>query len=151
MHFLTIDGNVEPGKQLGRTIGFPTANIKYDPSQGNISFPPDGVYLAYATIHDAGQLNGSYPAIVNQGRHPTAPEGQPTIEAHLLGWPESEKLYHKPLTLTYLAFFRPEKKFPSLDALRDQLHKDRDRALEYIRQYPDKFADCKGVNENDHE
>ena len=85
-HFLIIDGKVEPGKQLGRKLGFPTANIKYNPSQGKCGFPSDGVYLAHAIIRNAGELSGSYAAIVNQGRHPTAPDGPPTIEAHLLGW-----------------------------------------------------------------
>lgn len=151
MNHLIIDGKVEPGKQLGRTLGFPTANIKYKPGEGKYGFPQDGVYLAYAVIRNAGEHSGIYAAIVNQGRHPTAPEGMPTIEAHLLGWPEGEKLYNKRLTLVYLDFFRPEQKFPSLDALRDQLHKDRARALDFIRQNPDRFADCKGVNENHHE
>ena len=148
---LIMSGKVEPGKQLGRTLGFPTANIKYKPSQGKYGFPQDGVYLAYAIVRNAQELNGSYPAIVNVGRHPTAPEGPPTIEAHLLGWPENEKIYNKRLDLIFITYFRPEQKFPSLDALREQLNKDREQALAYIRQHPDHFSDCKGVNEIIHE
>ena len=151
VYFFCMDGKVEPGKHLGRTLGFPTANIKYKPSQGKYGFLPDGVYLAYAIIRNAGELSGSYAAILNQGHHPTAPDGPPTIEAHLLGWPEDQKIYNKRLTLIYLEFIREEQKFPSLDALREQLIKDRSWALEFIRQHPERFADCKGVNTNDHE
>ena len=138
MH-LCFEGKVVSGKQLGRTIGFPTANIAYLSAEGKAGFPEDGVYIASVVIR--GEVErGVYPAIVNQGKHPTAPDGPPTIEAHLLGWPVEESLYGKDLTLTYLHFLRPEQKFPSLDALRTQLTKDRDQALLYAQTRPELFC-----------
>ena len=120
-----LTGQVVPGKQLGSKLGFPTANIAYDPHSRE--WPREGVYAGIATVEDESR---SYVAILNQGRHPTAPGGMPTVEAHLLGYPE-QPLYGKRLTLCYRIFLRPEITFPSLDALRDQLAKDRQNALQW--------------------
>ena len=119
-----ITGTIVRGKQLGRTIGFPTANLSPD-------FPGDilesnGVYIA--TLQPEG-YDRPLPCMVNQGRHPTAPEGEPTIEAHVLDF--SGDLYDLRAELTALAFLRSEKKFESLDALKAQLHRD----LESTRAY----------------
>ena len=111
----TISGQTVRGKRLGTELGFPTANLMYPPVP---ALPPNGVYVALA------QIDGlRYVAILNQGHHPTAPEGQPTIETHLLGYAGGD-LYGKQLTLTYLAWLRPEKRFPSLEALQCQLAED---------------------------
>ena len=120
-----LTGLVVPGKQLGSRLGFPTANIAYDP-QSRI-WPREGVYVGIASVEGE---NRSYVAILNQGKHPTAPGGLPTVEAHLLGYPE-RPLYGRHLTLCYRAFLRPETAFPSLDALREQLAQDRLNALEW--------------------
>ena len=136
MHFLTggilvaqlpfeLTGTVVPGKQLGSRLGFPTANIAYDPESRE--WPREGVYVGVARIHGDER---SYLAILNQGRHPTAPGGMPTVEAHLLGYP-AQPLYGRQLTLCYRAFLRAETAFPSLDALRGQLAADRRHALEW--------------------
>lgn len=111
----TISGQTVRGKRLGTELGFPTANLRYPPVP---LLPPNGVYVALA------QIDGlRYVAILNQGHHPTAPEGQPTIETHLLGYAGGD-LYGKQLTLTYLAWLRPERRFPSLEALKCQLAED---------------------------
>jgi len=120
-----LTGTVIPGKQLGTKLGFPTANIAYDPQSRK--WPREGVYAGVASIE--GETR-PYIAILNQGRHPTAPGGMPTVEAHLLGYPE-KPLYGRRLTLCYRAFLRPETTFPSLDALRDQLAQDRLNALQW--------------------
>ena len=134
MHFLTggmqvlpyeLTGTVVPGKQLGSQLGFPTANIAYDPQSR--SWPKEGVYAGIACVQGDDR---SYLAILNQGRHPTAPGGMPTVEAHLLGYP-AKPLYGKQLTLCYHVFLRSEKTFPSLDALRAQLAQDRQDALQW--------------------
>jgi len=122
-----LTGQVVPGKQLGTKLGFPTANIAYDPQSRE--WPREGVYAGVAAIEGEDR---SYIAILNQGRHPTAPGGMPTVEAHLLGYPE-RPLYGKRLTLCYRAFLRSETTFPSLDALRDQLAQDRLNALEWAK------------------
>lgn len=110
-----ISGQTVRGKRLGTELGFPTANLRYPRAP---SLPPNGVYVALAEV---GGMR--YIAILNQGHHPTAPEGQPTIETHLLGFAGGD-LYGRQLTLTYLAWLRPERRFPSLDALKAQLGAD---------------------------
>ncbi len=123
-----LTGLVVPGKQLGTKLGFPTANIAYDPQSR--SWPKEGVYAGVACVEGDER---PYLAILNQGRHPTAPGGMPTVEAHLLGHPE-RPLYGRRLTLTYRVFLRPEVTFPSLDALREQLANDRRNALAWADQ-----------------
>ena len=122
-----LTGVVTPGKQLGSRLGFPTANIAYDPDER--SWPPEGVYAGVATVEGEKR---SYAAILNQGRHPTAPGGMPTVEAHLLGHP-NEALYGRRLVLSYRVYLRSEKTFPSLEALREQLQQDRQSAVEWAR------------------
>ena len=122
-----LTGQVVPGKQLGSTLGFPTANIAYDPQSR--SWPREGVYAGIATVEGDERR---YLAILNQGRHPTSPDGMPTVEAHLLGH-EEKPLYGLHLTLCYRAFLRPETAFPSLEALRTQLQQDRLNALEWAQ------------------
>ena len=124
-----LNGQVVPGKQLGTRLGFPTANIAYDPQSR--AWPKEGVYAGVATVEGDERR---YIAILNQGRHPTAPGGMPTVEAHLLGYPE-RPLYGKHLMLTYRAFLRPEVTFPSLDALRNQLAQDRLNALAWAEEH----------------
>ena len=144
----TLEGQVVSGKQLGRKLGFPTANIAYDPAVS--SFPAEGVYVASVTVCQDGQPCRTYPAILNQGSHPTAPGGPPTIEAHLLGYPADDSLYGLRITLTYLLYLRPERSFPSLDALQNQLGKDREAAVAYAAEHPDCFspiAYSKGANQ----
>ena len=118
-----LTGQIVPGKQLGSRLGFPTANIAYDPQSRH--WPREGVYVGVARVEGEDR---SYVAILNPGRHPTAPGGMPTVEAHLLGHPNLP-LYGARLTLCYRAFLRAETAFPSLDALRDQLGQDRLNAL----------------------
>lgn len=124
-----LSGQVVPGKRLGSALGFPTANIAYDPSSRR--WPQEGVYIAVARVE--GEERG-YVSILNQGKHPTAPEGSPTIEAHLLGHPD-HALYGKRLTLEYHDFLRPEQSFPSLEALKAQLARDRLSALSWAKEH----------------
>lgn len=133
----TLEGQVVSGKQLGRKLGFPTANIAYEP--GVSSFPAEGVYVASVTVCQGEKPCRAYPAILNQGSHPTAPGGPPTIEAHLLGYPADDSLYGLHISLTYLLYLRPEQSFPSLQALQTQLGKDRKAALDYAQAHPELF------------
>lgn len=123
-----LTGQVVPGKQLGSRLGFPTANIAYDPHSR--LWPKEGVYVGIAALENDDRR---YLAILNQGRHPTAPGGMPTVEAHLLGYP-NVPLYGRSLTLTYRAFLRPETTFESLDALKHQLAGDRLSALQWAQE-----------------
>ena len=125
-----LSGQVVPGKQLGSKLGFPTANIAYDPAER--SWPREGVYVGLARLD--GEEEKAYVTILNQGRHPTAPGGMPTVEAHLLGYP-ARPLYGHKLHLRYLAYLRPETTFPSLDALRRQLESDKAHALAWADEH----------------
>ena len=108
----SVSGVTVRGKRLGSALGFPTANLDYPPT---VQLPPNGVYIALADID-----HRCYIAILNQGHHPTAPEGQPTVETHMLGYVGGD-LYGKQLKLTYLRYLRPEKRFATLAALKAQL------------------------------
>ena len=121
----TLSGITVPGKRLGTKLGFPTANLAYPPGK---SLPKNGVYIARAEIDGL-----RYAAILNQGSHPTAPGGQPTVETHLLDY-QGGDLYHKPLRLCYLYYLRPEQKFETLQALRDQLKQDEADARGWVLQ-----------------
>lgn len=122
-----LKGIVVPGKQLGTRLGFPTANIAYDPSDR--AWPQEGVYAGIARIEGDSR---SYAAILNQGSHPTAPGGAPTVEAHLLGYPPVA-LYGRRLSLTYCRYLRPETCFPTLNDLQNQLAQDRESAIAWAR------------------
>gem|GEM_PF-309837 len=112
---------------MGVRLGFPTANIAYTPDTSHM--PRDGVYIASVWVDEE---NEPYIAIINQGRHPTAPEGRPAIEAHLLGY-TGDDLYGHRLTLHYMQYLRPEQQFPSLSALQEQLGKDRAAAMNWAQ------------------
>ena len=122
---MKISGIIVHGKQLGRTIGFPTANLQPDAPAAVTA--DNGVYVARIAIE-------GYPeplqCMLNQGSHPTAPEGAPTIEAHILDF--DDDIYDRRAEVEYLVFLRPERKFPSLDALKEQLKADLERTRTYF-------------------
>lgn len=123
---MVIDGIVEPGKQLGRRLGFPTANIRPDAKDPRL--PKNGVYVAAFWIDRA---DPAHMCMLNQGAHPTAPEGPPTIEAHLLDF--DGDLYGRKVRVEYLHFLRPERRFGSLGALVDQLSQDREAVRAWVQ------------------
>lgn len=110
----TISGVIARGKQLGRTLGFPTANLRWPKEK---ALPLRGVYAAYAWIEGE-----RYGAALNIGKHPTAPEGEPTLEAYLLDF--AGDVYGKHMRLELVKFLRGEVKFESLDALKAQIAQD---------------------------
>lgn len=113
----TISGTVVEGNKLGRTIGFPTANLQ---PRAGIILPAHGVYAAKAILPDGKTV----PAMVNIGVRPTIRRGNaPTVEAHLIDW--KGDLYGYPIRLEFHRRLRDEKQFNSIDALRRQLAKDR--------------------------
>ncbi|MDE6716619.1 MAG: riboflavin biosynthesis protein RibF [Muribaculaceae bacterium] len=107
----SLSGRVEEGRHLGRTIGFPTANLAVSP---RILLPAPGVY--------AGRLDGM-PAVINIGDNPTVGQGNPiTVEAHAIGF--SGDLYGRDLRLEFSERIRGERKFGSLEQLKEQIGKD---------------------------
>ena len=122
---MVITGTVERGKQLGRRLGFPTANIR--PDEGCALPPENGVYAA--AIWLAGE-DAARPCMLNQGVHPTVPEGKPTVEANLLDY--DGDLYGRRVRVEYLRFLRPERRFDGLEALRAQLTRDRRAVADWL-------------------
>ncbi|MEM8614502.1 MAG: bifunctional riboflavin kinase/FAD synthetase [Cyanobacteria bacterium P01_H01_bin.105] len=117
----TLAGQVTAGKQLGRTIGFPTANLKL-PSDKFI--PRQGVYSVkvFGILPD----QKSIPGVMNIGNRPTVAGQDLSVEVHLLAW--EGDLYGETLTVSLETFIRPEQKFESLDALKQQIAQDCDTA-----------------------
>ena len=112
-----LKGVVVAGNRLGRTIGFPTANMKlYEPLK---LVPGRGVYVVEAEV-----LGKKYRGMTNIGLRPTVGGSFTTIETHILDF--DEDIYGLPLCITFLRRLRDEVHFPSLEALKDQLEKDRD-------------------------
>jgi riboflavin kinase/FMN adenylyltransferase len=111
-HILT--GTVLSGKQLGRTIGVPTANLLLPPE---LIVPKFGVY-ATKVVTDGK----AYLAVTNIGTRPTVAGEGITVEAHLLDF--EGDLYGKEITVMFYDFLRPEQKFADLDALKTQIAAD---------------------------
>ena len=124
----TICGVVQRGKQLGRRLDFPTANLPFPSGK---AIPPRGVYAALADV-----CGRRYMAAVNIGRHPTTPEGAPASEANLLDY-SGGSLYGRHMRLSLCSYVRPEKKFDSLEALREEVMRNRTQTIAYFRERAD--------------
>ena len=108
-------GAVVAGNQLGRTMGFPTANMQlYEPLK---LVPANGVYAVEAEV-----LGTTYKGMCNIGMRPTVGGATRTIETHILDF--DQDIYGLPLRIRFLRRIRDERKFPSLEALRKQLTLD---------------------------
>ena len=118
-HFLS--GKVIHGRERGRTIGFPTANLE---SQTEC-VPPDGVYAARVVMPE-----GSYPSITNIGMRPTFAEAARSIEAHIFDF--NRDIYDRAIKLELIEQIRPERKFESAQALKEQIGLDLKRAKEIL-------------------
>lgn len=116
-------GVVERGKQLGRQLDFPTANLRWPVAK---AVPPNGVYAALACVRGAW-----YRAAVNIGSHPTAPGGRPTIEANLIDYQGGE-FYGCHMRLLMFRRLREERKFASLQALREEVMRNREQTAAYF-------------------
>ncbi len=120
----TLRGAVVSGNRLGRTIGFPTANMRlYDPLK---AVPGDGVYGVYVTV------NGHrYVGITNIGVRPTvASHGERTIETNIIGF--DEDIYGLDLTVEFVYKIRDEVKFATVEDLKAELQRNRDEATERL-------------------
>src|SRR5215472_15110626 len=116
----TILGTVVRGDNLGKEIGFPTANLSAHSEQ----FPPNGVYFAEAIL-DGERFRG----VVNLGLRPTVSSSRDRIlEVYLLDF--DRDIYGKDLELRFIRYLRPEKKFENVDALVRQIERDVQQACE---------------------
>lgn len=112
----TVLGTVIQGRQLGRTMGFPTANLRVY----NEQLPPDGVWAVEVTLENGGLHLGAG----NLGMRPTVEgaDGDRMLEVHLLDY--TGDLYGQDMEVRFLELIRGEQKFDSLDALKIQIQKD---------------------------
>ena len=115
-HPYALQGVVEHGRKLGRTLGFPTANIS---DLRGLALPPFGVYAARVR-HGTFQ----HSAAVNLGLRPTVETGETScrLEAHLLDF--DGDLYGQSIDVELVEWVRPEKKLPDLNSLRLQIRRD---------------------------
>lgn len=120
----TISGTVVKGKQLGRTIGFPTANVHPDESYKLI--PQNGAYIIRAT-YKGEQFEG----MLNIGVRPTVDGSVKTIEAHLFDF--NKEIYGEEMQLELLQYIRPEKKFNGLAELMEQIKLDKEKTERYFK------------------
>ena len=120
MRPFTIRGTVVAGKQLGRTIGIPTANILYDV---HYVIPKFGVYLTGVTVD--GRF---YYGATNIGTNPTFSEQEIKVETYIYDY-HGDSLYGKTIDVALLEFIRPEVAFKDVDELKDRMNDD----LEDIR------------------
>lgn len=118
-HF--IRGLVVHGRERGRKIGFPTANLQ----SRTECLPPDGVYATRLVLDD-----GAYPSITNIGMRPTFAEPERTIEAHIFDF--DRDIYGADARLELIERIRPERKFDSAAALAAQIAADLKRAREIL-------------------
>lgn len=108
-----VEGEVADGRRLGRTIGFPTANL----TLGELVEPRRGVYAVLASVH--GETR---PGVANFGRRPTFGDGAPLLETHLFDF--SGDIYGATLAVSFVDFIRDERKFDGADALKAQIAED---------------------------
>jgi len=118
------ESTVERGKQLGRTIGFPTLNLPWEPELQ----PAYGVYAVEVSTAQKRPLKG----VANYGLRPTVTQTtRPLLEVHLLE--NSSLTYGDKLTVSWLHFLRPEAKFGGMEELRLQIAQDRQAAVAYFQ------------------
>ncbi|WP_051946331.1 bifunctional riboflavin kinase/FAD synthetase [Verrucomicrobium sp. BvORR106] len=119
----TVLGEVVVGRQLGRTLGFPTANVRVE----NEELPPTGVYAVRARL-DGRDL----PGVANLGVRPTVDSsGERSLEVHLFD--QSGDFYGHQMEVTFVQKLRDERKFDGLDALKAQISQDAVQAREVLR------------------
>jgi riboflavin kinase/FMN adenylyltransferase len=122
----SVTGKVTQGDQLGRTLGFPTANL----ATGNLQLPPCGVWVVRVTDDDGNPWNG----VANLGVRPTVGGDKRQLEVHLFDF--SGDLYGRNLDVRFEKHLRDEMKFPSLEALRLQIGNDVATARGFLEKQP---------------
>lgn len=120
----SLSGTVVEGSKRGRTIGFPTANLKTD--ERNKLIPKNGVYLVRVHLDE-----GRYDGFLNIGFRPTFGDlNEISIETHIFGF--EGNIYDKRMTLEFVDYIRDEKKFESKDELIEQINKDKKICLKIL-------------------
>jgi len=118
----TVSGAVIEGRKLGRTIGFPTANV----DTGDAQLPPDGVWAVRVTLDD-GKI---WPGVANLGLRPTVDGETRMLETYIFDF--AGDLYGREIEVEFCQFLRGERKFESVDALKTQIEVDARQAREML-------------------
>lgn len=118
-----LNGTVIKGKHLGRTIGFPTANLKIEEEYKLI--PKNGVYIVKSTINQQTVFG-----VMNIGTNPTVNEENLSIEVHFFDF--DADLYNSKIEISVLKRIRDEQKFDSIELLKNQIQEDKETAISFI-------------------
>ncbi len=118
----TIEGKIVEGRRLGRTIGFPTANLE----RGEEQLPPDGVWAVRARVGES-----RFDGVANLGLRPTVGGEGRSLEVHLFDF--AGDLYGRTMEVEFVEYLRPERKFASVEELREAIRRDADKALYILR------------------
>ena len=122
----TVCGTVVEGKKLGRTIGFPTANLK----TGDAQLPPDGVWAVRALLPGGREVAG----VANLGTRPTVGGQGRVLEVHLFDF--SAEIYGQSLEIGFFKHLRAEKKFASIEDLKTHIQRDAEEARDFLTKNP---------------
>jgi len=126
-HPFVIEGRVEHGEQRGRTLGFPTLNMRLD---GYIE-PAYGIYAVRASVIDDDTEVARYDGVANFGVRPMYLTSEPLLETYLFDF--SGDLYGKQMAVELVSYLRPEAKFASVEALKAQMADDVRTAKRVLR------------------
>jgi riboflavin kinase/FMN adenylyltransferase len=118
----SIGGHVVRGQQLGRKLGYPTANLRL----GRRSSPVDGIFAVL--VHGVGER--AMPAVASLGVRPTVNGKEPLLESHLFDF--DGDLYGKRIQVEFVQKLRDEEKFSDLDAMVKQIDRDAAQAREIL-------------------
>ena len=118
-----FEGIVVKGDQLGRKLGYPTANLEYtDSDKIHLGY---GVYAVYVTIN-GNQFKG----MLSIGNRPTLPGSKEVVEVNIFNW--TEDIYGRKIRVTVLKYLRPQEKYSNLEELKNQLKEDKKASLEVL-------------------
>src|SRR6185436_8341852 len=125
-YFYPLSGTVTKGNQLGRKLGYPTANIL--PGDKYKLIPADGVY-AIKVIFDNEKRNG----VMSIGMRPTVNGTNRTIEAYIFDF--NDDIYEKEITIGFIEWIREERKFETVDLMVEEIRRDESKARELLKAY----------------
>jgi riboflavin kinase/FMN adenylyltransferase len=128
-HPWSVTGEVVHGAKLGRTLGYPTANLALDENCGL----RHAIYAVEVEL-DGARLKG----VASFGRRPTVDNGPPLLEIHIFDF--DGDLYGREIEVFLLAYLRPEEQFPSLDALLEQIRRDDAQARRLLAAHDEKLS-----------
>ena len=129
-HWWTVEARVEHGDKLGRTIGFPTANMKLV----DCLHPAFGIYAVRATVFEEDKAVGHYDGVANFGIRPMFQTSVPLLETYLFDF--AGDLYNKHMAVAFVAYLRPEAKLDGLAALKAQIAADSAAAKAALKRAP---------------